>query len=100
MKHWALNAVSSLMTRLRGLYTGTTEKGKHAEDAHQATTTQPALLAADAFVTALGAIPADDWCRNWAAGRTIMMRKNDKDSGQDAPACRCQLLDVKKWHSR
>jgi hypothetical protein len=23
------------MTRLRGLYTGTTEKGKHAEDAHQ-----------------------------------------------------------------
>jgi Ran GTPase-activating protein (RanGAP) involved in mRNA processing and transport len=44
----------------------------------QATTTQPALLAADAFAAALEAIPAEDWCRTWAAGRTIMLRRTSK----------------------
>ncbi len=42
---------------------------------------QPALLAADdvnAFVAALEAIPADDWCRTWAAGRTFMVRRTSK----------------------
>jgi hypothetical protein len=37
------------------------------------------LLAADAFVAALGAVPAEDWCRTWAAGRTIMLRKTSKN---------------------
>ena len=41
-------------------------------------TTQPALLAADAFAAALEAIPADDWFRTWAAGRTIMLRRTSK----------------------
>ena len=36
------------------------------------------LLAADAFVAALGAVPAEDWCRTWAAGRTIMLRRTSK----------------------
>jgi hypothetical protein len=40
--------------------------------------TQPALLAADAFAAALEAVPAEDWCRTWAAGRTIMLRKTSK----------------------
>jgi hypothetical protein len=43
-----------------------------------ATQTQPASLCADAFATALGAIPQDDWCRTWAAGRTIMLRRTSK----------------------
>jgi len=30
------------------------------------------------FVAALGAVPAEDWCRTWAAGRTIMMRRTSK----------------------
>jgi hypothetical protein len=33
------------------------------------------VLAADAFVAALGVVPAEDWCRTWAAGRTIMLRR-------------------------
>ena len=31
------------------------------------------VLAADAFAAALEAVPAEDWCRTWAAGRTIML---------------------------
>jgi hypothetical protein len=45
----------------------------------QATQTTPLLLAADApFAAALEAIPAEDWCRTWAAGRTIMLRRTSK----------------------
>jgi hypothetical protein len=36
------------------------------------------LLAAGAFATALEAFPADDWCRTWAAGRTIMLGRTSK----------------------
>jgi hypothetical protein len=36
------------------------------------------LLAADAFVAAQGAIPDEDWCRIWAAGWTIMLRRTSK----------------------
>ncbi len=28
----------------------------------------------DAFTAALVAIPADDWCRTWAADRTMLLR--------------------------
>ena len=41
----------------------------------QATQTQAALLAADAFVAALEAIPAEDWFRTWATGWTIILRR-------------------------
>jgi Ran GTPase-activating protein (RanGAP) involved in mRNA processing and transport len=65
--------------------TGTTEKGtqpaaqkKRTHTRRQATQTQPALLAPDAFAAALGAIPHEDWCRTWAAGRTIMLRRTSK----------------------
>ncbi len=34
--------------------------------------------AVDAFAAALGAIPPDGWCRTWAAGRTIMLRRTTK----------------------
>jgi hypothetical protein len=36
------------------------------------------MLAADAFAAALEAVPAEDWCRTWAAGRTIMLRCTSK----------------------
>jgi len=38
------------------------------------------LLAADgfAFAAALGALPPEDWCRTWAAGRTIMLKMTSK----------------------
>ena len=32
----------------------------------------------NAFTAALEAVPAEDWCRTWAAGRTIMLRKTSK----------------------
>ena len=64
---------------------GETEKGqkpaaqkKRTRATRQATQTQPLLLAADAFAAALGAVPAEDWCRTWAAGRTIMLRRTSK----------------------
>ena len=65
--------------------TGTTEKGtqpasqkKRTRTTRQAAQTQPLLLAADAFVAVLGAVPAEDWCRTWAAGRTIVLRRTSK----------------------
>jgi Ran GTPase-activating protein (RanGAP) involved in mRNA processing and transport len=65
--------------------TGTTEKGKQpaaqkkrTRTTRQAPQTQPLLLAADAFAAALGAVPAEDWCRTWAAGRTIVLRRTSK----------------------
>ena len=60
--------------------TGRTEEGRQPvqKKRRQATETQPALLAPDAFAAALGAIPAEDWCRTWAAGRTIMLRSTSK----------------------
>jgi hypothetical protein len=65
---------------------GETEKGKQraaqkkrTRATRQATQTQSLLLAADApFAAALEAIPAEDWCRTWAAGRTIMLRRTSK----------------------
>jgi hypothetical protein len=64
---------------------GETEKGrqpaeqkKRTRTKRQATQTQPALLAADGFAAALEAIPGDDWCRTWAAGRTIMLSRTSK----------------------
>ncbi len=51
---------------------------KRTRTTRQATQTQPLLLAADAFVAALGAVPAEDWCRTWAAGRTMMLRRTSK----------------------
>jgi hypothetical protein len=36
------------------------------------------VLATDAFAAALDAVPAEDWCRTWAAGRTIMLRCTSK----------------------
>ena len=32
----------------------------------------------NAFTAALNAVPAEDWCRTWAAGRTIMLRRTSK----------------------
>jgi hypothetical protein len=65
--------------------TGTSEEGeqsaaqkKRTRTTSPAPTTQPALLAADGFAAALGALPPDDWCRTWAAGRTIMLRRTSK----------------------
>jgi hypothetical protein len=66
--------------------TGTSEKGKQpaaqqkkrTRTTSQAPTTQPALLAADYFAAALGALPPDDWNRTWAAGRTIMLLRTSK----------------------
>ena len=45
---------------------------------HLQKTLQPSLLAADAFVQALVAIPSDDWCRTWAAEKTKMLRLTSK----------------------
>ena len=54
------------------------EQKKRTRTTRQATQTQPLLLAADAFAAALGAVPAEDWCRTWAAGRTIMLTRTSK----------------------
>jgi hypothetical protein len=54
------------------------EQSKRTRTTRQATQTQPLLLAADAFAAALGAVPAEDWCRTWGAGRTIMLRRTSK----------------------
>jgi hypothetical protein len=51
---------------------------KWTRTTRQPTQTQPALLAADAFAAALEAVPAEDWCRTWVAGRTIMLRRTSK----------------------
>ena len=65
--------------------TGTTEEGKQpaaqmkrTRTTRQPTQTQALLLAADAFVAALEAVPAEDWCRTWAAGRTFMLRRTSQ----------------------
>jgi hypothetical protein len=44
------------------------EQKKRRSTASQATEAQPSFLAAEAFDAALEAIPAEDWCRTWAAG--------------------------------
>ncbi len=55
------------------------EEKKRTHSTSQPTPTQPSLLAADApFAAALEAVPAEDWCRTWAAGRTIMLRRTSK----------------------
>ena len=54
------------------------EQIKRARITNQATTTKPSPRAANTFVVALAAIPALDWCRTWAADRTIMLRMTSK----------------------
>jgi hypothetical protein len=54
------------------------EQKKRTCTTRHATQTQPALLAADGFAAALEAIPVDDWCRTWAAGKAIMLRRTSK----------------------
>ena len=38
----------------------------------------PHELAPYTFTAALAAVPAEDWCRTWSAGRTIMLRMTSK----------------------
>jgi hypothetical protein len=64
---------------------GETEKGKQSaaqkrrkRTTSQSPTTHPESLASDAFTPTLGVIPLEDWCRTWAAGRTIMLRRTSK----------------------
>ena len=79
---------------------GQTEKGKQpaaqrkrTRTTRQATQAQPLLLAADApFAAALEAVPAEDWCRTWAAGRTIMLRRTSKRVKEGRTRCACLLL--------
>jgi hypothetical protein len=51
---------------------------KRSHTMRQAPTTSPALFAAVLFAAVLGAIPSEEWCRTWAAGRTIMLRRTSK----------------------
>jgi len=48
-------------------------QNKRTRTTRQATQTQPFQLAAS-----LEKIPAEDWCRSWPAGRTIMLRSTSK----------------------
>jgi hypothetical protein len=65
---------------------GETEKGsqpaaqkKKTRTTRHATQTQLEFLVCDApSAAALEVIPAEDWCRTWAAGRTIMLRRTSK----------------------
>jgi tetratricopeptide (TPR) repeat protein len=59
-------------------HTHTTRQATHTQPAFLAADDSAAFLAADAFAAALGVVPADDWCRTWAAGRTIMLRRTSK----------------------
>jgi Ran GTPase-activating protein (RanGAP) involved in mRNA processing and transport len=61
--------------------TGTAEEGRQPAQKKRLllrSLPRPALLAPDAFAAALEAIPAEDWCRTWAAGMTIMLRRTSK----------------------
>jgi hypothetical protein len=78
---------------------GTTEEGKQPDaqkmstlTISQAPTTRPALLAADSFAAALGALPPDDWSRTWAACRTIMLRRTSKRVKEVLDKMRLQAL--------
>ena len=53
-------------------------QGKKKRKTVQAAQPQLPWLAADAFAAALGAIPANDWWRTWAADRTNMLRMTSK----------------------
>ena len=53
-------------------------QGKKKRKTVQAARLQLPWLAADAFAAALGAIPANDWWRTWAADRTVMLRMTSK----------------------
>ena len=54
------------------------EQKKRLRTMSQTTQTQPLLFVTDTFVTALETIPAEDWCRTWETGRTIMLRRTSK----------------------
>ena len=58
------------------------KKGTHTT--RVTTQTQPLVLVADAFAAALGAVPTEDWCRTWADGRTIILRRVSKFSRQSS----------------
>jgi hypothetical protein len=75
--------IQVLASSLRGKRTKTTASTlltRERRDAPKGSSCPAAAtwLAADAFAAALGAIPANDWWRTWAAGRTIMLRMTSK----------------------
>lgn len=51
-------------------------------------------LAADGFIAALSAIPAEDWCRTWPVGRTIMLRMTSKRVKEVVDKSACLLLSA------
>ena len=72
----AVFAAAAAVDKLASL--STAEK-KRPRTTRQATETRPALLSADAPLTAaLEAIPAEYWGRTWAACRTLMLRRTSK----------------------
>jgi hypothetical protein len=81
---------------------GETEQGKQpaaqkkrTRATRQATQTQQLLLTSDAFSAALGAVPAEDRCRTWAAGwQTIMLRRTSKRVKEVVDKMCCLLLSA------
>ena len=70
------DAAAAAVDKLASL--STAEK-KRPRTTRQATETQPVLFTADAsLAAALEAVPADDWGRNWAPCRTMMLRRTSK----------------------
>ena len=62
-----------------------TKKGEHPAaqkkrtlTTRQSTQKQPFGTADAPFPVALESVPPDDWCRTWATGRTIMLRRTSK----------------------
>ncbi len=50
------------------------------------------LLSTEAFPAALESIPADDWGRTWAAGRTIILRRISKRVKQQVDEMRLSVV--------
>ena len=64
-----------------------------SSDNEETSAPQPGrLLSTEVFPAALESIPADDWDRTWAAGRTIMLRRTSKRVKQQVDKMRLPVV--------
>jgi hypothetical protein len=82
---------SVVATRVTRLPAAKQARGKGKTEADK-------VLAADAFAAALDAVPAEDWCRTWAAGKDDHVEM-DLEESQRRPHARIKKVWRKQTFS-
>jgi Ran GTPase-activating protein (RanGAP) involved in mRNA processing and transport len=80
------------------MYSAPAASAAYAASAASAASVATQVVPDPQFILALEAIPAEDWCRTWAAGRTFMLRRTSKKVRQAVDNIRPPAVVRSRWN--